>query len=101
MNKEEVRAKVEVLKTAYTFSKKFKKTSHFKQVKCWEKEDKFRVYVPGSSYEDAGYVSLTPDVYGRNSGEHRGMYYQASKPGNTGVLRGFIDALLGGGEKYE
>ena len=61
-------------------------------LRIWRKGDKERIYVPRNSYEQAGYITKNPkDVYGRNSGEHKGFYYSATRPGNTAELTRLID----------
>ena len=61
----------------------------------WRKGDKERVYVPRNAGENAGYVTKNvKDVYGRNSGEHNGWGYSATRPGNVGELTRFIDSMV-------
>lgn len=81
-------------KDEFTFQEKFSKSSYYQTVKKWTGGGKERYYVPRNAYEQAGYVTKDKnDVKGYNSGEYRGLYYSATRPGNVSTLKGFIDSV--------
>lgn len=69
-------------------------TEHDTPVKIWKKHNRCRVYVNRNGYEQAGYITEDgSDVRGRNSAEYKGLYYQATRPGNCSIIEHYIDAL--------
>ncbi len=94
MENEELKERLEGIKKEFTYSEKFSKTMHFQSPKIWEKNGKFRIYVPRNAYEQAGFITTDEhDVRGYNSGEYLGFYYQANRPGNVADLKKFIKAI--------
>jgi len=92
--KEQIKKKVQEIKSDWTFKKEFSKSSHYQNVKIWENHGKFRVYVPKNAYEQAGYITTdSEDVSGYNSGEFGGLYFKATRPGNVHSLVSFIKDL--------
>lgn len=92
--KEQIKERIKKIKSDWTFKEEFSKTSHYKSISIWEKYGKFRVYVPRNAYEQAGYITVdSQDLQKYNSGEHKGLFYQATRPGNVNGLINFINAL--------
>jgi len=90
-------------KEQWTFKGKTDKSGfskYYQSIKDWEKNGKYRVYVPRNEYEQAGYITLDEnDARGNNSGFYKGVWYKANRPGNINSLREFIDDLVTGLEK--
>lgn len=85
---------LKILKDNFSYEEKFSKRTHSNAPKLWQKGDKERYYIPKNAYEDAGYVTKNAtDIYGRNSGEHKGWGYSANKPGGVSSLKDAIDKL--------
>ena len=95
MTKKQIKNKVNKIKDNFFYEEKFKKSYYSQKVIIWEKYFKCRVYIPRNAYEQAGYITLDKDdVKSNNSGEYKGIYYQATRPGNISYLKEFIDSLL-------
>lgn len=92
--KEQIKKRVQEIKSDWTYKEEFSKTSHFQTVKIWEKYGKFRVYIPRNAYEQAGFITVDPEGISRyNSGEYKGLFYEATRPGNVQNLINFITSL--------
>ena len=68
----------------------------YQRAKIWEKNGKFRIYVPHDEYSQAGYVTMDANDVpkGSTSGQHKGLYYSAVSSQKEKTLISFIDDII-------